>query len=161
MRKIKYIVLHCSAGFGNRESIERFWRSKGWKSPGYHRLIEEGGKVHELIDFNKISNGVLGYNTNSINICYIGGIDPTNKHKAKDTRTDLQIASMIMCIKDALYWCKNNGQDISEIIIQGHRDFSPDKNGNGVIEAWERIKECPSFDVKQWLEIVKNAIYET
>ena len=32
--------------------------------------------------------------------------------------------------------------------IQGHRDFSPDKNHNGTIEPWEWIKDCPSFDAK-------------
>ena len=30
--------------------------------------------------------------------------------------------------------------------IQGHRDFSPDTNHNGVVDPWERIKECPCFD---------------
>jgi len=29
----------------------------------------------------------------------------------------------------------------------GHRDFSNDKNKNGVIESWERNKECPSMDI--------------
>ena len=33
-------------------------------------------------------------------------------------------------------------------IIQGHRDFSPDKNHNGIIEPSEFIKDCPSFDAK-------------
>jgi hypothetical protein len=32
--------------------------------------------------------------------------------------------------------------------IQGHRDFSPDRNGNGTIEPEEWIKACPSFDAK-------------
>ena len=31
-------------------------------------------------------------------------------------------------------------------MILGHRDFSNDKDGSGVIESWERIKECPCFD---------------
>ena len=30
--------------------------------------------------------------------------------------------------------------------IVGHRDLSPDLNGNGVIDPWERIKDCPCFD---------------
>ena len=32
--------------------------------------------------------------------------------------------------------------------ICGHRDFSPDKNGNGVIDPWEYIKACPCFDAR-------------
>ena len=30
--------------------------------------------------------------------------------------------------------------------IRGHRDYSPDKNHNGIIEPSEFIKDCPSFD---------------
>ncbi|CDC98944.1 n-acetylmuramoyl-L-alanine amidase [Prevotella sp. CAG:474] len=35
-----------------------------------------------------------------------------------------------------------------EAIIQGHRDFSPDLNGNGRVDPAERIKVCPCFDAK-------------
>ena len=31
--------------------------------------------------------------------------------------------------------------------VMGHREFSPDKNGDGEIEPQEWIKACPSFDV--------------
>ena len=30
----------------------------------------------------------------------------------------------------------------------GHRDLSPDSNGNGEIEPEEWIKQCPCFEVK-------------
>ena len=33
--------------------------------------------------------------------------------------------------------------------IRGHRDFSPDLNGNGTIEPNEWIKDCPSFDARE------------
>jgi N-acetylmuramoyl-L-alanine amidase len=36
--------------------------------------------------------------------------------------------------------------------IVGHRDLSPDKDGDGMVERWEWMKECPSFDVGQWVE---------
>ena len=32
--------------------------------------------------------------------------------------------------------------------ILGHRDASPDKNGDGEIEPAEWIKQCPCFDVR-------------
>ncbi len=38
--------------------------------------------------------------------------------------------------------------------VKGHRDYSPDSNGNGTVEPWEWIKACPCFEVKlgspQW-----------
>ena len=36
--------------------------------------------------------------------------------------------------------------------ILGHRDFSPDRNGNGHVEPFEWLKECPGFDVEAWLK---------
>ena len=35
--------------------------------------------------------------------------------------------------------------------IIGHRDTSPDLDGNGCIEPQEYIKDCPCFDVRTWL----------
>ena len=32
--------------------------------------------------------------------------------------------------------------------VLGHRDTSPDKDGNGIVERWEWLKECPCFEVK-------------
>lgn len=150
---IKYIAIHCSAGFGKKESIEAFWKTKGWKSPGYHRLIDTDGTIHKLLDFGKTSNGVLGFNEQTINICYIGGVENIGtskvpKWKAKDTRTEAQKTALKGCIKEAQEWLKQNA-NTNKIIIQGHRDFSPDLNKNGIIESWERIKECPSFDAKK------------
>lgn len=152
-KEIKYIAIHCSAGFGKRESIEAFWKTKGWKSPGYHRLIEVEGTIHKLLDFSKTSNGVLGFNEQTINICYVGGVENEGTAqqpiwKAKDTRTEAQKTALKSCIKEAQQWLQKNA-NTNKIIIQGHRDFSPDLNKNGIIESWERIKECPSFDAKK------------
>ena len=76
---------------------------------------------------------------------YVGGLEnkpvPYNKLKAKDTRTDAQKAallSLLLSLRKLYPYAK----------IVGHRDFSPDRNGNGTIEPCERIKECPSFDAK-------------
>ena len=33
--------------------------------------------------------------------------------------------------------------------VCGHRDLSPDRNGNGEIEPEEWIKACPCFEVKE------------
>jgi len=146
---IKYIVIHCSAGFSGLEGIEKFWKEKlGWRSPGYHRLIETDGKIHKLSKFNKQTNGVRGFNDQAIHICYIGGIELINgKYKAKDTRNGEQHHSIQQCIVEAIEWLDQNGKDIrKDLMVLGHRDFSKDKNKTGAIESYERIKECPSFD---------------
>lgn len=146
MRFIKYIVIHCSAGYGNVASIKRFWKEVlGWKEVGYHFFIYQDGTIERLLNISKISNGVKGYNSSSVHISYQGGVDPKNVNQAVDTRTDAQKLAIIEVIKEVLEELKKT-QDASDIKILGHRDFSPDKNGNGVIESWERIKECPSFN---------------
>ena len=37
-------------------------------------------------------------------------------------------------------------EQFPDAMICGHRDFSPDLNGNGIIEPWEWMKACPCFD---------------
>ena len=47
-RKIEYIVIHCTATSPDAKvsGILRYWKEeKGWKSPGYHRIIKANGEV--------------------------------------------------------------------------------------------------------------------
>jgi N-acetylmuramoyl-L-alanine amidase len=136
MREIKYIVLHCTATgqTATVESIKKYWKlDLGWKNPGYHFLIEKDGKIHNLQPIERPSNGVAGYNQNSIHISYIGGID--DQRKGLDNRTPKQILSQLKLIIEMKDKFPN-----AEIL--GHRDFPNVK------------KECPSFDVKKWLKAV-------
>ena len=40
--------------------------------------------------------------------------------------------------------------------VCGHRDLSPDLNGNGEIEPEEWIKQCPCFDVAKEFKEFKD-----
>lgn len=148
-KNVKYIVVHCTAGFGDVESIQRYWREHlGWKSPGYHRIIDLEEKVHVLADYLEITNGVKGFNHEAINLAYTGGVDPLNITQAKDTRTKFQRVELLNEIINAKKWIHENGGNVYEVLILGHRDFSRDLNANNIIEPWERIKECPSFEAR-------------
>jgi N-acetylmuramoyl-L-alanine amidase len=145
MRVIKYIVIHCTAGPQNQPTAEilAFWRNvNGWKSPGYHFEINADGTYEELLPIDKIANGVAGHNANSIHISYKGGIDKNGK--PLDNRTDDQKKTQLLLINKYKAMFPN-------AVVLGHRDFSTDKNGNGIIESWEWIKSCPAFDVRDWL----------
>ena len=90
MRKIERIFVHCTASsqkWGVKELLAEF-KARGWKNPGYHRVVTEDGVVHHLLDFKDVSNGVYGYNATAINIAYVGGID--SKGKPVDNRTEAQ-----------------------------------------------------------------------
>ena len=160
----KHIVQHCSAGFSGVESIERFWAEVlGWNGKGYHTITELDGTIWYLkkasgknaysldpkdLDLSIITNGVRGYNDVAIHNCTIGGVDPNDVTKALDTRTNSQKRALHSIIQMEIAWLEKNGKDITKDLgIHGHRDFSIDKNKNGVIESWERMKECPSWDV--------------
>ena len=133
MREINYLIVHCTATQPDAKikSIQNYWRKNlGWKSPGYHYIIKPDGEIVPLLSIDKISNGVAGYNSQIINISYIGGIDKSGK--PKDTRTEEQKSSILKLLKDLK-------KRFPSAKIQGHRDFP------------KVAKACPSFDVKQWL----------
>lgn len=144
---VTYIVIHCSAGNGDLLSIKNFWfNTLKWHVGGYHRFVDFDGTITNLYPFDTVVNGVKGYNNKAIHISYRGGVEPANVKVAKDTRTFQQKDAIIKCIIEAMTWITNNGGNIAKVKIVGHRDLSPDRNGNGIIESWERIKECPSFN---------------
>ena len=84
MRKIDWFVVHCTAGPQDQKTtdIKHYWaKVLGWKSYGYHYLINKDGSVENITDISKPTNGVKGFNANSIHVCYKGGMN------GKDTRT--------------------------------------------------------------------------
>jgi N-acetylmuramoyl-L-alanine amidase len=142
MRKIDWIIIHCTATRSTvkHQTILNGWRAKGWDKNGYHWLVDDNGLAARLQDDSIVSNGVFGYNNNSINLCYIGGIGANGK--PQDTRTEEQKGTLETLVMEYRKLYPNAK-------IQGHRDFSPDKNKNGVIETFEWIKICPCFDAKK------------
>ena len=141
MREIKYIAVHCTASSQHTtiKELQQEFRRKGWKNPGYHYVVAADGAITQLLDNEKVSNGVKGFNSVSVNVAYIGGID-TNA-KPIDNRTDEQKASLRSLLK-LLH------KTYPTAVIQGHRDFSPDLNHDGRITSNEYIKACPCFDAK-------------
>lgn len=142
MRTIKFIAVHCTASLQTMTIAElnREFKRKGWKNPGYHYVISPDGKITQLLDEDKVSNGVKGFNSISINVAYIGGIDSNGK--PIDNRSAEQKKSLRILLK-MLH------KKYPNAIIQGHRDFSPDLNRNGKIEPFEYIKACPCFNAKE------------
>lgn len=165
---------HCTAGFAKVPAIEEFWaRPKsrgglGWKGKGYNYIVDldgttywlrrkANGELYYSLEYNEetweiVVNGVLGFNDSSVSGSYIGGVQNIGtKEKPKwigvDTRTEHQKTSMFKATTNWIEWMNKNGGDLSKSLICGHRDASVDKNGNGKIESWERIKECPCYDV--------------
>ena len=140
MRRIDRIFVHCTASSQKQtvQSLLTYFRvEKKWRYPGYHYVISPDGTITQLLDEAYPCNGVKGYNATSISIAWIGGI--SNRRKSIDNRTDAQ--------KDALVELLSRLRvKYPAAKIMGHRDISPDRNHNGVVDPWERVKDCPCFD---------------
>lgn len=162
-KNIRYIVVHCQAGHGTLESMQAFWKKTlGWNSPGYATWIDYDGTRHKLAKYNDPTNGVAGFNSQCIHLSYRGGVLHENVKVAADTRTQAQRNAILEEIFDIMNWLSENGNDLQNVMIVGHYHFSNDKNKNGAIESWERIKECPSFDAYEeyeYLMLKENVMY--
>ena len=138
------IVVHCSGSRCDHHYTMKMLRydhvhNNGWTDIGYHFYITLDGVVHACRPVERMGSHALGYNAHSIGICYEGGLDANGR--PADTRTEWQIHSMHVLILTLL-------RDYLGCRICGHRDLSPDLNGNGEIEPEEWIKACPCFEVK-------------
>lgn len=152
MREIRHIVIHCSAspnGFQitaqdiDSWHVDRgFRRTRGFRirqnmdllAIGYHFVIYVSGIVATGRHLEEVGAHVQGSNARSIGICMIG----------IDRYTPAQWESLQRLVMDLQ-------KTYPEAEILGHRDFSPDQDGDGLVEPWEWLKTCPGFDVRTWL----------
>lgn len=153
-RSINEIILHCSATPEGKdftvEDIRKWHKQRGFNDIGYHFVIYRDGSIHTGRDINIIGAHATGHNTNSIGICYIGGLDKDGK-TPKDTRTKEQKQSMLKLVKELI-----SKYNIPVKNVIGHRDTSKDLNGDGIISPNEWIKACPSFEVGELRKELEN-----
>jgi len=142
MREINLIVIHCSATRADRDvtaqDINATHKVRGFSSWGYHYYIRKNGKVEPMRPLDEPGAHARGHNARSIGVCYEGGLDINGK--PADTRTLSQQIALHALVNNLLKkfpGCK----------VKGHRELSPDKNYDGIIDRSEWVKECPCFDV--------------
>jgi N-acetylmuramoyl-L-alanine amidase len=168
-KNIQAAVIHTTGGNGTVQSNEDWWRTPkakggpGWSGKGYNVIVDLQGvlwflinptakygysKVYDAKCWEFITNGVGGWNNQIVSISYIGGVGGI------DTRTDEQKAGLLIALKHWMDWMLANGGDLANAQIDGHFHYSKDKNGNGIIDPWEKSKTCPNFDAHieyRWL----------
>lgn len=163
-RHITDIIIHCAAT-RNGDSLFRahpnggakippvaiiddWHRQRGFKrsdearkrhnpqltSIGYHYVIYTNGTAATGRAEWEIGAHVAGQNSRSIGICLLG----------TDKFTTLQWTRLAELVKLLQ-------KQYPRARVLGHRDYSPDKNGNGIIEPWEWTKICPGFAVADWV----------
>lgn len=149
MFRPRMIVIHCSAtkegvNIGAKD-IDKWHKQRGFRCIGYHYVIRLDGTIETGRPISEVGAHAKGFNSTSIGVCYVGGLDKSGK--PKDTRTILQIESMDRLLNRL---CDSKDYTIEKIV--GHRDLSKDLNGDGVITSNEWMKSCPCFEVKDRYE---------
>lgn len=169
-RKIRHIIIHCSATPNGRpdtlasidagHKARKFKRSSQYirsynpelKHIGYHRIIMADGTRRSGRHLEEIGAHVQGNNIDSIGVLMVG-MDKFSRAQWLNLREEvLQLTreitnKRIENVEQCLQALKDAG-----ISLKGHRDYSPDLNGNGIIERTEWIKNCPNFSVAEWVK---------
>lgn len=73
MRKIKEIIIHCSATKEGRNftvaDIDRWHRERGMRCIGYHFVIYRDGSIHVGRAIEEVGAHCKGHNSISIGVC--------------------------------------------------------------------------------------------
>ena len=151
LQRITHLIIHCAATPNGKvftaKDIDNMHAKRGFirnanlaknsplKHIGYHFFIRINGAVESARRLDETGAHCLGYNSNSIGICLCG--------------TDRFTLAQWQALKNLV---ELRLEQFPHLVVLGHRDTSPDKNGNGRADPQEWIKICPGFDVKAWLQ---------
>lgn len=138
-KETDYIVIHCSAtkpSMSNVDAkeIDRWHRQRGWRKIGYHFVIRRDGVVEEGRELGEVGAHAKGFNSMSVGICLVGGID--DEGNPENNYTDEQWKSLEEIVNQMLL-------PYPDAEVLGHCDL-PDVK-----------KACPCFDVREWWTATK------
>lgn len=146
IKTVRYIVVHCAATPPSRDigvaEIRTMHKQRGFNDVGYHYVIRRDGRVEKGRADTVMGAHVSGFNAESLGTCMVGGINA--KGWSEQNFTPAQFAAL-RTLLDQL----KATHAAAEIL--GHRDLSPDKNRDGKVSRNEWLKDCPCFDVRDWL----------
>ena len=150
-RTIDLIVIHCAATPNlnpvSQKAIDAshkqrgFSRKREWRDLqrpdlvafGYHFFVNVDGALSEGRHLDEVGAHVSGHNAKSIGICMAGTDDFSQE----------QWAALLELVREL----KGMYPDAE---ICGHRDLSPDLDGDGGVSPYEWIKICPGFNARDW-----------
>lgn len=170
-RTLNAIIIHCSASTnGSRETvqdIDAMHKARGFKRDrqatrnfnsdlphiGYHFFIGTDGRLYTGRGIEEIGAHVKQNNGNahSIGICMAGMDKFTSAQWEALNNCIIGLTARISGIHiTSSTHCMTVLKDMG-IALKGHRDYSPDLNGDGVIQRTEWMKTCPGFDIREWV----------
>lgn len=133
MRKINLIVVHCTATPSSRRitvaDIDSWHKARGFNEIGYHFIIHQDGYIDLGRDIEIAGAHVKGFNSHSVGVAYVGGLDENGK--PADTRTPQQKQALLRLLRHLK-------ETYPEAVIRSHRDYAN--------------KACPCFDATKEYE---------
>jgi hypothetical protein len=144
-KRTTLIVVHVTATPPDRDigvaEVRKMHIAQGWSDIGYNEVLRRNGRSETGRGLDAIGAHVAGYNSTAFGISMVGGVDKSGR--PQHNATPEQMAALETRARELV-------ARYPEAKLCGHRDLSPDRNGNGVIEAGEWLKACPCFDVIPW-----------
>lgn len=131
-RQVDLLVVHCTATKPSMDigvdTVDGWHRQNGWNGIGYHALIRRNGVVEQGRPLSRSGAHAAGYNSRSIGVALVGGVDANNR--PENNFTNQQFSALRAYVENFL-------QKVPNGKIIGHNEVSS--------------KACPSFDVQAWL----------
>lgn len=127
------IFVHCSAtkasmNVGLRE-IRQWHKEQGWLDVGYHFIIRRDGTIEEGRPVDVVGSHVKDWNSKSVGVCLVGGIDDKGKFEANFTPAQMfELRGLLQTLLAKYPGAK----------LMAHHDVAP--------------KACPSFNLSRWLK---------
>lgn len=152
-KRTDFLVVHVTASaFGKDigvKEVRAMHKGMGWSDIGYNELIRLDGTLETGRGVDAVGAHVAGFNSTSYGIALVGGLDKSGK--PAHTATAAQMATLERRLREMAAKYPGAG-------VCGHRDLSPDKDGDGVIDPSEHVKACPCFDAIPWAAAKKLPI---
>ncbi len=143
---IQFLAVHCSATkadqFVGATEINQWHLDRGWAGIGYHFVIRrDQNYLGSYLEFGRpmtqTGAHVKGWNSRSLGICLVGGIDYNGAPEANFIQPQYDTLVWLLKFLQALY---------PNTTVQGHKDF-PDV-----------AKACPCFDVIPWWQNISMSM---
>lgn len=126
------IFVHCSATKPSQDigvdTIRMWHKQQGWLDVGYHFVIKRDGTVESGRPVDVVGSHVKDWNSRSVGVCLVGGIDANGKFESNFTPAQMSALRNKLAELKVLY---------PQADIKAHHDVAP--------------KACPSFDLQRWL----------
>jgi len=139
MRLINEIFIHCTATLPEMDidiaQVKTWHLDRGWSDVGYHFLVRRSGEVETGRPLHRAGAHVKGHNESSIGVAMAGGLAHSGKQACNYTRQQWDSLSLLIDQLQAEY-------DIPNGNVRGHNQASS--------------KDCPCFDVTEWMKSWKN-----